>query len=227
MSLPPPIPTELKLIAIPAKTAPPIANVIILHGWGANATDAASFAQLMELPETNLFLPEGPWQHPFSLEGRMWYSLPDPLESFDFDFGADCDLSAKPELQTSRQLLHKLLQQLVEQTGIGLDRTILGGFSQGGAMTVDVGLDLPLAGLMSLSGYLHKSLTKVTAQTQSVLMVHGQQDPVVPFTASQFAQSAIAQTGAEVEYHAFESMGHEISWDVIALMRQFIQAKLD
>lgn len=215
-------PTELKLITIPAKTAPPIGNVVILHGWGANAPDAASFAQLMELPEINLFIPEGPWQHPFSLEGRMWYGLPDPLESFDFN----ADLSAQTELQTSRQLLQTLLQEIAEQAGLGGDRTVLGGFSQGGAMTIDVGLDRSLAGLMSLSGYLHKSLANVTAQTRSVLMVHGKQDPVVPFSASQSAQRAIAQTGAQIEYHAFEMMGHEISWDVIALMRQFVQARL-
>jgi phospholipase/carboxylesterase len=209
---------QLKVITIPVQTDRPIGNVVILHGWGANAPDAASFATLMKLPNINLFLPEGPFQHPYSADGRMWYGLPEPLSAFSF---AD-DIAAQPELQTSRQLLTEFLQGLPAQTGIPLDRTILGGFSQGGAMTFDLGLDLPLAGLMGLSGYLHKSPGGITSQTKSVLMVHGKQDPVVPFAASIAAKERLARSGATVTHHAFDRMGHEISWDVIALMRDFV-----
>ncbi len=212
---------NLKIIPIPAPAAP-IGNVVIMHGWGANAPDAAAFATVMQLANINLFLPEGPFQHPYSIEGRMWYGLPEPLESFRF---AE-DVSANPELQTSRQLLRQFIQTLPEQTGIPLSKTIVGGFSQGGAMAIDVGLDLPLAGLMSLSGYLHKSLQNITTQTQDVLMVHGKQDPVVPFAASLMAKDAIQSSGANVDYHAFEHMGHEISWDVINRMKTFILQQL-
>jgi phospholipase/carboxylesterase len=57
-------------------------------------------------------------------------------------------------------------------------------------------------------------------------MVHGKADPVVPFAASQFAQTALAATGLTIDYHAYDQMGHEISWDVIALMRDFVQRQL-
>ncbi len=148
----------------------------------------------------------------------MWYGLPEPLSAFSF---AD-DITAQPDLQTSRQLLLEFLDALPAQTGIPLDRTILGGFSQGGAMTFDVGVDRPLAGLMGLSGYLHKSLDGITSQTQPILMVHGQQDPVVPFAASIDAKERLGRSGAIVTHHAFAHMGHEISWDVIALMQGFV-----
>lgn len=213
---------NLKLIPIPAKTDKPIGNVIILHGWGANAPDAAAFATAMQLDNINLFIPEGPFQHPYSVEGRMWYGLPEPLEGFDFTV----DFSPREDLQTSRNLMLEFVKALPESTGIPLDRTILGGFSQGGAMTIDVGLDLPLAGLMSLSGYQHKPLAQITSQTPHILMVHGKQDPVVPYRASQLAEAALSQTGIAIEYHAFEPMGHEISWDVIDHMKTFIQKRL-
>jgi phospholipase/carboxylesterase len=209
---------DLRLINIPAARPVGIGNVIILHGWGANAPDAASFATAMQLDQINLWLPEGPFQHPFSREGRMWYGLPDPLESFRFDG----DLSQQADLQTSRRSLIDWLQTLPEQTGIPLDRTILGGFSQGGAMAIDIGLDLPLAGIMSLSGYLHKPLTHITSQTAHLLMVHGKQDPVVPYAASQMSQTALLTTGITIAYHAYGTMGHEISWDVIDRMRDFV-----
>ncbi|MBE9032793.1 prolyl oligopeptidase family serine peptidase [filamentous cyanobacterium LEGE 11480] len=214
---------SLKVIAVPAQTENPIGNVVIMHGWGANAPDAAAFATAMQLSNINLLMPEGPFQHPYSIEGRMWYGLPEPLEAFSF---AD-DISAKPELKQSRQLLLEFIQSLPTQTGIPLERTIVGGFSQGGAMTIDVGLDLPLAGLMVLSGYLHKSLEQITAQTQDILVVHGQQDPVVPITASTMAQAALTKSGAIVEYHAFANMGHEIAWGVIEQMQNFIQKRLN
>jgi phospholipase/carboxylesterase len=213
---------KLKIINIPATVPRPIGNVVILHGWGANAADAASFATLMELPNINLFLPEGPCQHPYSDDGRMWYGLPEPLSDFRFD----ADISDHDDLAASRRSLLDWLQNLPAQTGIPLDRTILGGFSQGGAMAFDLGLALPLAGIMGLSGYLHKSLTGISSQTPTALMVHGKADPVVPFAASQFAQTALAATGLTIDYHAYDQMGHEISWDVIALMRDFVQRQL-
>jgi phospholipase/carboxylesterase len=217
---------DLKVMTIPAQTPAPmddhqpsvIGNVVILHGWGANAPDAASFAAAMKLPQINLYLPEGPFPHPYSDDGRMWYGLPEPLSAFSFA----ADIAAQPELQTSRQQLLEFLQGLPAQTGIPLDRTILGGFSQGGAMAFDLGVDLPLAGLMGLSGYLHKSLDNITSQTQPILMVHGQQDPVVPFAASIGAKERLERSGATVTHQAFDGMGHEISWDVIALMRDFV-----
>jgi phospholipase/carboxylesterase len=212
----------LNVISILAQSALPVGNVVILHGWGANAPDAASFAQLMKLPQINLFLPEGPFSHPYSDDGRMWYGLPEPLSAFSFA----ADIAAQPDLQTSRQLLMEFLDELPAQTGISLDRTILGGFSQGGAMTFDVGVDRPLAGLMGLSGYLHKSLDGMTSQTQPILMVHGQQDPVVPFAASIDAKERLERSGAIVTHHDFANMGHEISWDVIDLMRDFVAGHL-
>ncbi|HAA33061.1 MAG TPA: serine esterase, partial [Cyanobacteria bacterium UBA8553] len=55
------------------------------------------------------------------------------------------------------------LKSLQDTTGIPLESTILSGFSQGAAMALDVGLMLPLAGLVSLSGYL-PSKPKLTAR---------------------------------------------------------------
>jgi phospholipase/carboxylesterase len=212
---------SLKVIQIPPPSGQAIGTVVVLHGWGANAPDAAYFTQMLELQNILLILPEGPWQHPFSIEGRMWYGLPDPLEAFDFE----ADLSADPDLQASRSQLLELLQILPEKTGIPLERTILGGFSQGSAMSIDIGLTLPLAGLMVLSGYKHKSLAGIQSNLP-VLITHGKQDPVVPLQAAQHTRDAIAATGATVQYEEFDNMGHEISLAVLDRMKTFINATL-
>ena len=215
----------LNVITIPAQTDPPQGLVVVLHGWGANAADVEFLVSLLALKPCEFLLPDGPFPHPNG-EGRMWYSFPQT-----YTFGLD--LGDRPDLLTSRQLLTDWLKSLASTTGVPLSRTILGGFSQGGAMTLDVGLPLPLAGLMVLSGYTHapiapsatKSFVPPTSPIAPILMVHGRQDPVVPLIAAQHTRDGLITAGASVDYEEFD-MGHEITPIVLNRVQRFIQAKL-
>jgi phospholipase/carboxylesterase len=208
---------QLSAIAIPTPImTSPIGLVIILHGWGANAQDAAYFSGMMQLPQIQLLIPDGPFDHPYG-GGKMWYGLPN-------SFGFQTDLSGQADLQTSRQLLLDWIRSLPAATGVPTDRTILGGFSQGGAMSLEVGLELPLAGIMVLSGYLHKPIGK-SLHKPPILMIHGRQDPVVPLQAAHQTRDRLCQAGATVQYEEFD-MGHEVSPIVLARMQTFIQAHL-
>jgi phospholipase/carboxylesterase len=207
----------LQAITIPPKSGqPPKGLVVMLHGWGADAQDVAFLCSLLELTDYQFVLPNAPFDHPYSMGGKMWYNL---AENVDFQ----SDVSQQPDLQTSRRLLEEWIRSLESLTGVPLDRTILGGFSQGAAMTLDVGLSLPVKGLMVLSGYLHG---KVSARSSypPILMVHGRQDPVVPLTAAQLTRERLAEIGATVDYKEFD-MGHEISPLVLTEIQQFIEPK--
>jgi phospholipase/carboxylesterase len=73
-----------------------------------------------------------------------------------------------------------------------------------------------------LSGYLH--FTPENPDHKSlppILMIHGQQDQVVPIAAAQFAKASLEAIGARVEYHEFP-MGHEIPMEIIPFIRQFV-----
>jgi phospholipase/carboxylesterase len=147
--------------------------------------------------------------HPQSPSGRMWY-----------------DLSTQEGLESGRQQLTDWIQSAGKFPGaiadIPLSRTVLAGFSQGGAMTLDVGTHLPLAGLIVLSGYLHPLELRPLPKTfPPILMIHGRQDTVVPIAAAQFARDSLAQAGATVQYHEFD-MGHEIQPQVLTLMQDFV-----
>ncbi|MEB3294087.1 MAG: alpha/beta hydrolase [Synechococcales bacterium] len=213
---------SLKVITIPPRSGEsPQGNIVVMHGWGANAEDAAYFTQMLNLPEMQILLPEAPFPHPMNpVSGRMWYGFPP-----DFDFSAQW--SHLPDLQASRKLLLAWLSQLPETTGIPLERTILGGFSQGGAMTLEVGFELPLAGLMVLSGYRHGAIAASPTQTTPmVLMVHGGADPIVPITAAQETATTLKQAGVPLRYEEFEDMGHEVSMTVLNRMEQFVGDRL-
>ncbi|AFY70807.1 phospholipase/Carboxylesterase [Thalassoporum mexicanum PCC 7367] len=184
----------------------PTGLLVALHGWGANAQDLASLVPLLKLPTYQFIFLEAPFPHPAVADGRAWYDLNKP--------GAE-------GLVESRELLQAYLQDLPQQTGIALDKTILMGFSQGGAMTMDVGLGLPLAGLVVLSGYLHPFAQQLPDRKPPTLLVHGKYDQVVPIVAAQSAQKTLTKQGVDLEYEEYE-MGHEITLPVIDRVREFI-----
>lgn len=193
--------------------------LVLLHGWGANAEDVAGMAPYLLLSENpsalQMLFPDGPFRHPMP-GGRMWYNL-----AADYTFDSHPNASQQADLLESRRLLTKWVQGLEAQTGIPLSRTILAGFSQGGAMTLDVGTRLPFAGLMVLSGYLHDDLRDRPPSLPPILLVHGHQDPVVPIAAARQSRDRLTDLGAPVDYHELD-MGHDIPLTVLELMQIFI-----
>ncbi|MEG4392980.1 alpha/beta hydrolase [Microcoleus sp. BROC3] len=199
---------SLQSISIPPTTdRKPVALIVALHGWGANARDLTSLAPAFNLPDYQFVFPDAPFPHPHARGGKMWYDLQN---------------QDAQGLVQSRQLLREFLLSLESSTGVPLSRTILGGFSQGGAMTLDVGLTLPVAGLICLSGYLHPSISPVAGSVlPPVLIVHGTQDTIVPVSAGVRSRDSLTAWEAAVQYQEF-NMGHEILPEVIDVMRSFV-----
>lgn len=203
---------SLEFIQVPPTTGKvPKGLIVALHGWGANAEDLAFLAPFLNLPDYQFLFPNAPFPHPYSPMGRAWY-----------------DLSAEnmyKGLAESRQLLTDWLLSLESSTGVPLSRTVLSGFSQGGAMTLDVGLKLPFAGLVVMSGYLHPGAvpdaTSTTTALPPVLIMHGRYDQVVPLRAALKAKETLELLEVAVQYYEFD-MGHEIQLPMLELIRNFV-----
>lgn len=211
----------MSLEAIQIEPSAADANWLLLglHGWGANAADLAALADYIELPHYRMAFPEAPFDHPYAPEGRMWYGFP-----AGYDFQRPHDFMAQTDLQESRDRLHRWIQATAEAASISLSQTILAGFSQGGAMALDVGLRLPLAGILVLSGYLHGTVQPHPA-VGPVLMVHGRQDPIVPLARAQQARDALREAQLDVTYQEFD-MGHEVRPAVLQQVEQFCQRRM-
>jgi phospholipase/carboxylesterase len=152
--------------------------------------------------------PEAPFNHPMP-NGKMWYDL----QSLDAE-----------GLAKSCELLSQFLEDLPAMTGIPLEKTFLLGFSQGGAMTLDVGLVFPLAGLIALSGYLHiteEELQELAGSFPPILIAHGTQDTVVPISVARNTKEVFERLGVNVEYEEYE-MSHEIRPETCDRIQQFI-----
>ncbi|WP_240518857.1 esterase [Leptolyngbya sp. BC1307] len=190
--------------------------LVLLHGWGANAQDVAGLIEGIGMVSAPIAarLPNAPFAHPMVPGGLAWYSFPP-----NYNFQMPHDFSAQADLQSSRRQLTAWMESLPEKTGIPLEKTIMGGFSQGGAMTLDVGPQLPLAAMMILSSYSHAPIAKCITP-RPVLLLHGRQDPVVPLAKAHDTKAQLEQQGLTVTYQEFD-MGHEVTLEALKIAGQF------
>jgi len=204
--------SELGVISIPPWQPDPAGgkNLVLLHGWGSNAQDLAALQDYFAPQGWHLYCLNGIFAHPHAPGGWMWYDLEHP------------DWSGLVE---SRQVVRDWVEALPTASGVPLSRTVLGGFSQGAALSLDVGLSLPLAGLMILSGYLHPSLAmeKIADPPPQILVVHGRQDTIVPIQAAREIQSFLQGSPhpLAITYKEMDA-GHEVSYQGLQEMEGFL-----
>ena len=116
--------------------------------------------------------------------------------------------------------------------GIPAARTVIAGFSQGGAMTLQVGLRHPqrLAGLAVLSSYLPLA-GKAAAQRNPanndvpIFFAHGRQDPMISFARATTSRDALLALGYSVEWHEYD-MGHSVCPAEIAQLNGWLSRVL-
>ena len=199
---------SLKFISVPPTDGGmPRGVIVCLHGSGAKSQALVSLAAKVNLPDYLFLFPDAPFPDPSVSGGKLWYDLKSPNHK---------------GLAESRQRLNHWLKSLPTTTGLPLESTILSGFSQGAAMTLDVGLTLPLAGLVSLSGYLHSPpKLAVKRALPPILMVQGRQDKIVTLDEAHSARDKLEAVGVKVRYRELD-MGHELKPEELELMRDFV-----
>lgn len=181
-------------------------RLVLLHGWGADADDLLDLAELLVGPAVSVVALRAPLPHPGG-SGRQWYDLQQP------DW---------PQLPAARTSLRQRLEALAAE--VPLEQTVLLGFSQGAAMALDVataGAGLPLAGLISCSGYPHPDWQPGQQVNKKVLLTHGEQDPVVPYGASEVLQKQLRRGGMEADLIGFAG-GHTIDSSLFPALREYL-----
>lgn len=204
----------LRAITQPAPSGDTEYLFIGLHGWGANGADLAALGPYLDLPTFIKVFPDAPFPHPLAPGGRMWYGFPT-----GYDFQSPHDFAAQADLQETQQVLKDWIECTATRVKVPLERTVVAGFSQGGAMAMDVALSLPVAAVLVLSGYLHAEPSPHDPPSP-VLMVHGRQDPVVPLAKAQEARDRLTALEVPVTYHEWD-MGHEIQMPILQLIERF------
>jgi phospholipase/carboxylesterase len=183
--------------------------LVLHHGRGSDEQDLIGLADVFD-PErrSHVVAPRAPLRLPGS-PGYHWYLVPrvgypDP----------DSFRAAYAELAAFHD-------GLWERTGLGPDRTVLGGFSMGTVMSYALGLggDRPApAGILALSGFIpvvegwEPSLDD--RRDTKILIAHGRNDPVIPVTFGRAARQILESAGFAVDYRESDAAHHVDPGDV-------------
>lgn len=185
---------------------------VVLHGLGDSLEGWSWLPAALDLPWLNYLLVNAPDEY---YGGFSWFDYPGNIA---------------PGIHRSRKLLFELLDDL-RGKNFPADQITVGGFSQGGLMSVEVGLRYPrrLAGIVGISGWIFeldgliRDLTPV-ARSQRLLITHGFFDPLLPFAESQAQVRRLSSAGVKVEWHEFPKEHTIYGAEEIAVIREFVRA---
>jgi phospholipase/carboxylesterase len=206
----------------PAASGAADSAVVFLHGYGADGSDLIGLAEPLapHLPGTRFLAPNAPERCVNNPMGFQWFPIP--------WLDGSSEAIARASAAASFRLLDAWLDDLART--VPPERTVLFGFSQGSMMALHVGLRrrAPFAGIVGFSGRLLDpgSLARDLGAPTPVLLVHGDQDPMVPFASLREAADALTAAGIPTTTHVSRGVGHGIAPDGLGLALGFIRQRL-
>jgi phospholipase/carboxylesterase len=190
----------------------PEGNLVLFHGRGADEYDLVPLLYALD-PERRLrgLTPRGPLALPPG--GRHWYVVrvvgsPDPATFW-------------PTYRQTAEWLDTL----------DLDRTVIGGFSQGAVMSYALGLGRGRprpAGIAALSGFV-PSVEGFELDLDSpippVAIGHGTYDQVIPVEFGRQARAVLEEAGADVLYREYP-LPHAVDPRFVQELAPWIRSRL-
>lgn len=197
----------------------PEGALVLMHGRGADELDLLPLFDLLD-PEQRLvgLAPRGPLALPPG--GAHWYAVreigfPDP-DTFLLTFAEASEW----------------LDAALEDAGVELGRTVLGGFSQGAVMSHALGLAATRprpAGIIAMSGFIPTvegfELDLESRAGMPVSISHGTYDPVIGVEFGRDARDRLEAAGLEVAYRE-DPVAHQIAPGAVAQARAVLAKAL-
>lgn len=197
----------------------PAGALVLSHGRGADELDLLPLLDLLD-PEQRLvgLLPRGPLSLPPG--GAHWYIVRE---------------IGYPDARTFTETFtdaSSWLDAALEEAGVPIDRTVLGGFSQGAVMSYALGLaehrPRP-AGIVAMSGFIPHvegfELDLESAAGMPVSISHGTYDPVIGVEFGRDARDRLRAAGADVHYRE-DPLAHQIAPGALSQGRAVLQKAL-
>lgn len=190
----------------------PEAAIILLHGMGGSGRvfePIIRHLDLQNLGAVRVVLPNAPIQPVLWAGGERlpaWYDL----RSANFVEQED-----EAGLRAGLRYYESLIRREIDR-GISPHRIVIGGFSQGGALSLMTGIRFKerLGGVFVLSGYLPLAPTTKREQSEAnrqtpIFLAHGQEDTIILPGLAIAAGNLLQKQGHEVSWHSYV-MGHTI-----------------
>jgi len=202
----------------PASGGPAKQLVVLLHGYGADGNDliglAPHFAQ--GLPDAAFVSPHAPFPCEMAPFGRQWFSLHDRAPARMMEGAKMC-----------APILERYIDLELGNRKLADAQLALVGFSQGAMTALHVALRrvAPCAGVLGYSGVLvgADGLAAELRVRPPVMLIHGDDDPVVDYNLHQLSLSALEALDVPVEGHTRPGLGHSIDAEGLALGVDFLR----
>jgi phospholipase/carboxylesterase len=205
----------------PASGGQPKQLVILLHGLGADGNDLIGLAPYWAplLPEAEFVSPNAPFPCDMAAYGYQWFSSQDRSPP-----------AVLAGVRAAAPILDAFIDEALAERGLDDAALALAGFSQGTMMSLFVGLRRarPMAGILGYSGRLlaPELLASELRSRPPVLLVHGTEDPLVPYASLEAAETMLKEAGVPVETLSCPGIGHSISEEGLRRGGQFLKDAL-
>jgi phospholipase/carboxylesterase len=193
---------------VPARNGKARQLVVFLHGYGADGNDLIGIGRQWSqlLPDAAFVSPHAPEPCGMSPMGKQWFALTfrDPNERWT-------------GVVKARPALDAFLDAELARHGVDEANMALVGFSQGTMMALHAGLRRKAkpAAIVGYSGVLvgEEHLKAEMTVKPPVLLVHGDQDEVIPVQALFLSAQGLGAAEVPVEWHLSRGIGHGIDPD--------------
>lgn len=191
------------------------AAFVLLHGYGAPGDDLVSLADALIAQcgrPLRVIVPAAPIA--MGGGGRAWYEIESP--------------QAMEQARRAREAIEGVITTLGER-GVPSERVIVGGFSQGGILSIETAVDghARLAGIAVLSGRSlpHDDVAYAALRDLPIFQAHGTSDARIAFAQGEAFRETAVRSGARVEPLVFEG-GHTIPPEVVVGLAAWIARTL-
>ena len=197
------------------------AQVILLHGYGADGNDLIGLASYWarELPHVGFVSPHAPFPCEMSPQGRQWFSLGDRSPE-----------SMLTGTRMAAQVIDGFIDDELQRLNLTPNKLALVGFSQGTMMSLFVGPRRAeqIAGIVGYSGRLvaPELLAGEIKTKPPVTLVHGAADEMVPAVALEQAVTGLQAVGIEAASEMRSGLGHSIDEEGLRIGLSFLRQVL-
>lgn len=203
---------------IPAKETVK-AILILMHGYGTSASDFAQIGDYFS-------------KHCSNIEVHIldaFHEMNGPNCRCWFDLESNNLSDWKTNIQPAGDELVKYIDKVLDShKGLSYKNVILSGFSQGAMMSLHVGLMKNVGAIVAFSGLLlDQSVVKRTNIDTDVLLIHGDNDTVLPIDYMEEAATFLFKNNVKCAKYIERGMDHSINHNCLSRSLSFIQSFLD
>jgi len=195
--------------------------VILLHGLGADGNDLIGLAPYWAplLPKAEFVSPNAPFPCDMGPYGYQWFSAQDRSPP-----------AVLAGVRAAAPMLDAFIDEALAARSLDDSALALVGFSQGTMMSLFVGprRERTAAGIVGYSGRLlaPELLPSEVRSRPRILLVHGTEDPLVPYASLAEAEAGLKAVGIPVESLTCPGTGHSIDQEGLRRAGHFLREVL-